>query len=302
MACLTIKEKLSGVYAPITTPFKNDYILYHGLAKNIQRMNKTGLRGYFVLGTNGEFKSLSVEEKLLVLKTVVDNAGPDKVVMAGTAAESTKETIDLTIEAARLGASMASLLVPSFFRKYMTDDVLTDYIIEVADASPVPVVLYNNPSVAADVLISPEVVKNVADHPNVVGMKDSSRGNFKAYIEAVKGKDFYILAGSAGFFLDALMAGGVGGVLSLANVFPDECAKLYSMFEAGNIEEAKALSEKIVALNKEVSGFRGVAAVKGAMNLLGFVGGAPRRPLKALTEDEKETLRASLRKHGFIAD
>lgn len=295
-----IKEKLSGVLTPMVTPFKNDQILYHGLINNVRKMNKTNLRGYFVLGTNGEYKSLSVEERLLVLKTVIEHAGADKVVMAGTGAESTKETIDITLEAARLGASMVSLLMPHFFRKYMDDDALTNYITEVADASPVPVLLYNNPSVAADILISPEVVRRVAEHPNVVGMKDSSKGNYQDYIEAAKGKEFYILAGSASFFLDLLTAGGVGGVLSLANVFPDDCARLYHAFKEGKIEEAKALNKKIIDLNKRVSGFRGVAAVKGAMDLAGYTGGDPRRPLRPLTEEEKETLKANISELGFI--
>ena len=136
---MTIREQLSGVFTPMVTPFKNDEILYDGIVENVKKMNQTGLRGYFVLGTNGEFKSLSVEERLKVLQTVVDNAAPDKVVMAGTAAESTKETIDITKEAAKIGAKSVSLLMPHFFRKYMDDDALTDYIVKVADASPVPV-------------------------------------------------------------------------------------------------------------------------------------------------------------------
>ncbi|MGE5593094.1 MAG: dihydrodipicolinate synthase family protein [Betaproteobacteria bacterium] len=296
----TIKEKLSGVFTPMVTPFKNDEILYEGIVKNVKRMNKTGLRGYFVLGTNGEFKSLSVEERLSVLKTVIDNAADDKVIMAGTGAESTKETIDITLEAAKLGASMVSLLMPHFFRKQLTDDALADYIIRVADASPVPVLLYNNPSVAADVLISPEVVRIVAEHPNVVGMKDSSKGNFKSYLQAARGKEFYVLAGSAGFFLDLLLEGGVGGVLSLANVFPEECVKLYNAFKEGKLEEAKRLNEKIVDLNKKVSGFGGVAAVKSAMELAGYVGGDPRHPLKPLTPEQKRTLEANIRELGFI--
>ena len=98
---MTIREQLSGVFTPMVTPFKNDEILYDGIVENVKKMNRTGLRGYFVLGTNGEFRSLSVEERLKVLKTVVDNAAPDKIVMAGTSAESTKETIDITKEARR---------------------------------------------------------------------------------------------------------------------------------------------------------------------------------------------------------
>lgn len=300
MASEVIKEKLSGVLTPMVTPFKNDEIMYHGLINNVKKMNETGLRGYFVLGTNGEFKSMSVEERLSVLKVVIENAGPDKVVMAGTAAESTRETIDITLEAAKLGVSMVSLLMPHFFRKYIDDDALTSYITEVADASPVPVLLYNNPSVAADILISPEVVRRVAEHPNVVGMKDSSKGNHKDYIEAARGKEFYLLAGSASFFLDSLTIGGVGGVLSLANVFPDECVRLYTAFKEGKMAEARALNEKILALNKRVSGFRGVAAVKGAMDLMGYTGGDPRRPIRGLTEEEKKVLEAGIRELGFI--
>jgi 4-hydroxy-2-oxoglutarate aldolase len=295
-----IKEQLLGVFTPMVTPFKNDEILYEGIAENVKKMNKTGLRGYFVLGTNGEFLSLAVEERLSVLKTVADNAAPDKIIMAGTAAESTKETIDISKEAARIGAKMVSLLMPHFFRKFLDDDALTDYITKVADACPVPVLLYNNPSVAADILISPEVVKRVAEHPNVVGMKDSSKGNFTNYFEAARGKEFYLLAGSAGFFLDVLQEGGVGGVLSLANVFPEECVKLYEAFKAGNLEDAKLLSTRIVNLNKKVSGFGGVAAVKSAMDLVGYTGGDPRHPLRPLTADKKAILADNIRELGFI--
>jgi len=296
----TMREKLAGVFTPMVTPFRNDEILYDGIIANVEKMNRTGLRGYFVLGTNGEFKSLSVEERLKVLKTVVDHAAPDKVIMAGTAAESTKETIEITKEAAKIGAQSVSLLMPNFFRKYMDDDALTEYITKVADASPVPVLLYNNPSVAADVLISPEVIRRVAAHPNVVGMKDSSKGNYKKYLEAAKGQDFYVLAGSAGFFFDLLMEGGVGGVLSLANVFPEECVKLYEAFKAGKMEEAKALNTRLVELNKKVSGFGGVAAVKHAMNLAGYTGGDPRHPLRPLNAEQKATLAENLKAMGFI--
>ncbi len=296
-----VREKLSGVFTPMVTPFdENDEILFDGLAENVKKMNASALRGYFVLGTNGEFKSLSVEEKMEVLKTVVKNAAPDKVIMAGTAAESTKETIDITLEAAKVGAEMVSLLMPSFFRKYMDDDALTDYVVRVADRSPIPIVLYNNPSVAADVVISPEVVRRVADHPNVVGMKDSSKDNYQQFLDAAKGKDFHMLAGSAGFFFNLLEAGGLGGVLSLANCFPVECGQLYTAFKAGRLEEARELNTKLVALNKRVSGFGGVAAVKAAMDLVGYTGGRVRRPLRPLTAEQKETLAASIRELGFL--
>ena len=294
-----IKEMLSGVYVPMATPFRNDEILFDGIIRNVQRMNKSNLRGYFVCGTNGEFKSLSVEERLRVLEIVVKHASKDKVVMGGTAAESTKETIDITRKAADVGVQLVSLLVPSFFKKIINDDVLIDYVLEVAEASPVPVLIYNNPSVTGGILVSSEVIRRVSGHPNVVGMKDSSKGNYLDYI-TVAGEGFYILAGSAGFFFELLKAGGIGGVLSLANVFPDDCVALYSAFIGGRMKEAERLSDNLVSLNKQISGKYSVAGVKAAMNIAGFTGGDPRRPLKPLPETEKEVLKKELIESGYM--
>ncbi len=299
---MTYKDNLAGVFPPMVTPFDSDEILFSDLAENVRKYNKTGLRGYFVLGTNGEFKSLSVKERLQVLKTVVENSAEDKIVMAGTAAESTKQSIDITLEAAKIGVDQVSLLMPHFFKKYMTDEVITDYITDVADKSPVPVVLYNNPSVASGVLISVEVIKRVSSHPNVIGMKDSSKNNYQDYIAVTQNEDFHLIAGSASFFYDVLKAGGVGGVLSLSNVFPEECVKLYNLFQEGKTEQAEIQNNKLVSLNKKVSGFKGVAAVKGAMELVGFKGGTPRRPLKGLSKKEEKELKINIREKGFLGE
>jgi 4-hydroxy-2-oxoglutarate aldolase len=293
------KEKLTGVFAPLITPFKDDRILFDALERNIVRMNETGLRGYFVLGTNGEFKSLSVDERMDVLRVVVQNASKDKVIMAGTAAESTKETIEITLRAAKIGAHMVSLLMPSFFVRIIDDDVLIKYILDIAEASPVPVLLYNNPSVTAGLTVSTEVIKRVSGHPNIIGMKDSSRGNYHSYLESAE-NGFFLLAGSTSFFLDLLHAGGIGGVLSLANVFPDSCVRLYRVFMDGRHETAKQINASLVSLNREVSGSFGVPGVKAAMNIAGFTGGDPRRPLLPLTEIQLNALRAVLDASGFL--
>jgi 4-hydroxy-2-oxoglutarate aldolase len=217
--------------------------------------------------------------------------------MAGTGCESTRETIALSERAAKAGAHFVSLLTPSFFAKRMTDDVLASYVLDVAEASPVPVLIYNNPSVAAGVCVSPAVIERVSGHPNMAGMKDSSKGNFPGYIKAAK-DGFALIAGSADFFLDLLQAGGAGGVLSLANVFPDECAAVYRAFKEGRLEEAAGKNRTLLALNKEVSGSFGVAGVKAAMDLAGFRGGPPRRPLKGLTGEQLSGLKEKLREIG----
>ncbi len=295
----TLREKLSGVFAPITTPFREDRLDEEALAYNIEKMNRTGLRGYFALGTNGEFKSLELAERWRVLETVLRHRAKDKVVMAGCAAESTHESLELVRKAAELGADMASLLMPSFFAKKMTVEVMERYVRKVADASPLPVVLYNNPGVAAGVCIRAELLRRLADHPNVVGIKDSSKESFRENLAAAS-PGFSVLAGSAAFFLELLRAGGVGGVLSLANVFPQECVRLYQAHLAGQAPEADRLNGLLVELNTQVSGSFGVAGVKAAMDLAGYRGGEPRHPHLGLKPPELEQLRAALGKSGLL--
>jgi 4-hydroxy-2-oxoglutarate aldolase len=262
-------------------------------------MNMSGIKGYFILGTNGEFKTLSEEERVKILEMAVETADESKVVMAGTGVESTRETIRLTKQAASIGVSSVSLLMPNFFVKKIDDEVLINHILEVADASPIPVVLYNNPSVAAGLVISSNVVKAVSAHENVAGVKDSSKDTWKSNCP-FDNDNFSVMAGSASYFLDLLEAGGSGGVLSLANVIPDACAQLYDLYTSGKKDEAYALNEKLVSLNKKVSGQYGVAGVKYAMDYAGFSGGVPRRPLKALTDEQKKSLEADLAASGFF--
>lgn len=294
-----IKEMLSGVYAPMCTPFNNDEVLYSGLGKNIEKMNSSGIRGYFILGTNGEFKTLSEKERVGLLEVAVKNADSTKVVMAGTGAESTIETIRLTQQAADIGVECVSLLMPNFFAKKIDNDVLIAHILEVADASPIPIVLYNNPSVAAGITIDADVVKRVSSHKNVVGIKDSSKDSWPSNV-VFDGPEFSVMAGSAGYFLDLLEKNGTGGVLSLANIIPDACAELYNLYTSGWKDEAFILNKRLVELNKKVSGNYGVAGVKHAMDFAGFSGGKPRRPLKSLTAEQEKSVEADLKASGFF--
>ena len=204
----------------------------------------------------------------------------------------------MTLRAADEGADMVSLLMPHFFAKKMTPDVLAGYVIAVADAFPLPVLLYNNPPVAAGVTIKADLIHLVKEHPNVVGIKDSSSETYRQNLDAAKGK-ISVLAGTANYFLDLLKMGGTGGVLSLANVFPEACAKLYTLFSEGKMQEAEELNTSLIELNKEVSGSFGVAGVKAAMNVCGFCGGVPRKPLLPLTGEQLDTLKRTLSKSQF---
>ncbi len=293
------REKLSGVFAPVTTPFdENGEVSYQALEANIKKLNSSRLRGYLALGTNGEFKSLTEAERRKVLETVVRNAAKDKVVMAGTGRESTKESIAATKEAASIGTHFASLIAPSFFAKKMTDPVLLNHFRVIADASSIPILLYNNPEVAV-VTYSTGLIGEIARYPNIVGMKDTSKGNFASYLLAA-GPDFNLLAGSAGFFFEALVMGGVGGVLSIANFAPEACCKVYDLWKAGKLEEARKEQYRLMTLNQKVSGKFGVAGVKAAMDAAAFYGGPPRAPLLPLTADEKKKLQDDLVASGFL--
>ncbi|MGQ9647898.1 MAG: dihydrodipicolinate synthase family protein [Thermodesulfobacteriota bacterium] len=292
-------DKLSGVFAPITTPFNEaGDLLLEKLSSNIEQLNSSRLRGYLVLGTNGECRSLSNHEQAEVLKTVIQSASSDKVIMAGTGAESTRVSIELCHQAAEIGAHYGSLITPFFFAKKMSDAALIQHFVRVAESSPIPVLLYNHPGVTG-ITVSTTVVKEVSSHPKIVGMKDSSPGNLSAYILHAK-PGFSLLAGSANFFFTGLLMGAVGGVLSLANAFPEPCCKLYDLVVKDQLKEGRELQFQLMELNQKVSGKFGVAGVKAAMEVAGFYGGPPRAPLLPLTAEEKKKLREDLIASGFL--
>lgn len=297
-----IKEKLSGIFPPLMTPFLNDEeVAYDKLKENVLKYNETELKGYMPLGSNGEFRSLTEEESLKILDVVVKSKSKDKTLMAGTARESAKATIEFTKKAADKGIDFASILTPHYFAKKMTDEALIKHFIKIADNSPVPILLYNAPKFAAGVLISINALKELAQHPNIVGMKDTSKEDITEYIKAVpKGTEFYVMAGTISKFYTALKNGSIGAVLSMANYLPELCCKLRKLYMEGKIEESKKFNDRLCNLNKKISGKTGVAGVKGAMDLLGYYGGYPRIPLIGLNEEQKRELRINLKKEGLI--
>jgi len=297
---MTIKEKLSGVFVPAITPFINDEIQYDKLEYNLNKLNETDIKGYLALGSNGENKSLTYTEKLKILEIFIKNKG-NKIIMAGTGCESTRETISFSKEAAKIGADFVSILTPSYFAKQINDEILINYYTEIADSIDIPVLIYNAPGFAGGVKVSPKAISKLANHPNIVGMKDSSTDGIMGFLSVTKDIDnFYIIAGSANFFLTGLMCGATGGILSLANAFPNICCDLYKFFIKGKIKEAIDLHFKIFKLNSKVSGSGGVSAVKAAATLAGFFGGEPRKPLKPLSYVQIEEMREYLKGEGII--
>jgi 4-hydroxy-2-oxoglutarate aldolase len=269
------------------------------LRGNMEFYANSRLKGYLALGSNGENKSLTNEEKVKVLETIVKNKGADQTVMAGCIFESTKETIEFAKIAQDLGADYITLLPPSYFKKQMTDPVLLRYFTDVAGSLSTPCLVYNAPQFCGGTTLSVNLVKELAQHPNIVGIKDSSTGNIENFLFAVRDK-FNVMPGSANFFMNGLLMGAPGGVVSLANIFPDITDELYTLTINKKYEEAFKLNEKILQLNKTVSGSGGVAAVKYGMDLAGLNGGDPRLPLLPLTEDLKKKIKDYFQKEGMI--
>ncbi len=294
-------KNLSGVFAPVVTPFRCDEVALEDLRFNLRKLSQTSLTGYLALGSNGEFRSLSDREQTQVLEVFAQEKGR-KVIMVGTGCESTRQTIEKSKAAAKMGFVCVSILTPHYFTRGMDGPTLRDYYERIADSVDIPVVLYNAPGFAGGVEIPPQTVLELSRHPNIIGIKDSSptgAGKFLACLDPAE--DFAVLAGSANFFYPALHLGAAGGVLSLANILPEPCCELYGLFEQGRYNEAKSLHFRLARLNQAISGAWGVAGVKAAMNLAGFRGGEPRHPLKPVSDTDAQRVRDKMVSEGFIS-
>lgn len=292
---------MKGIYTPIVTPFDADeQINYDYMKHNLDRWGKTDLDGIVVLGSNGEFVYLNKEEKLHLVKFVIENFNPNKKIIVGTACESTKETVELSNEIADLGADAILLLPPHYFKGAMKEEVLYKYFTDVADAVPVPVMLYNMPG-NTGINLSSGLVAKLAKHPNIAGVKDTS-GNIVQISEIVRDTDddFAVFAGNTGYLLPALAVGARGATLALANIMPEECCKLVSLFVEGKLDEAKTLQLRMLEINFAVTGRFGIPGLKYALDLLGYKGGALRRPLVPLSEANKQIIKEILIEYGAL--
>lgn len=287
--------QLTGVYPPLATPFVNQELALDLLAANVRKLAPTGLTGFVALGSNGELPALTEAEKLRALETVVANAPADAQVIAGVGYESTRQALDFIAQAAARGAQAALVLPPSYYPSALTPAVLRDYYVTLADHADLPLLIYNMPA-NTGINLGPDVAVPLAQHPRIIGMKDSS-GNIVQITEIIRqtqGEDFAVLAGSASFLFASLCVGAAGGVAALANLAPRECVQLFDLFQRGAMDEARALQYRLMAPNAAVTNRFGVAGLKAAMTLRGYHGGEPRHPLAPLSPETHEIVRSIL--------
>lgn len=280
-----------GIYAPIPTPFDSSgEIAWQKLRENLDWWGKTSLHGIVPAGTNGEAVLLDGVEKVRLFAFVRENLPAEKKVIAGTGTESARETIRLNREAAENGADAALIITPHYFTGCMSDEALENYYLHVAESSPLPVFLYNMPR-NTNLNMSAGLVARLSTHPNITGIKDSG-GNIVQIGKIIEkaDSDFVVFAGSAGFLLSSLLLGAAGGTLALANVMPEDCVEIYSLFHDGKMEQARNLQLNLLEINDAVTARYGVAGLKAAMDLIGHYGGPPRLPLLPVSEQEKRQL------------
>jgi len=321
---------LQGIFPAVTTPFYPDGAVYYKkIEHNIDRYSRTPISGMVVLGSTGEAVMLSDEERREVLRVTAEVASPEKVLIAGTGAESVIETLRLTEIAAKLNYDVALVRTPHFYRPQMKPEALLAFYRTVADRSPLPVLLYTVPPFTAYDLPL-EVITALAEHPNIIGIKESS-GNVEkvaAMVQAAKHikrsatvtetqqavtarmlatrpkiktsnlktrsreVGFQVLVGAAHTLLDSLMAGASGGVLGFAAPAPTICFEIHAAWKDNDLELARSKQLGLTPATKRVVSEMGIPAIKYAMDLNGYYGGLPRLPLLPPTAAQKKEVEA----------
>ena len=294
---------LSGIFPPIPTPFQVDEeIAFDRLQFNLERWSQEPLSGYVVGGSNGEFVFLTLDERVVVVQQARQVAPRDRLVIAGSGMESARQTIDLTRRMAQAGADVALIVTPNYYKACMNVAALVHYYRQVAEASPLPVMIYSVPA-NTGLDMPAQAVIQLAQHPNIIGLKDSGGDVTKIGLMAheTRDADFQIVAGSAGFFLGALSVGAVGCVPALGNIAGAKLAALLKAFQHGDVDTARAIQRPLIEANPAVTSRFGVPGLKAAMDMVGYYGGPVRSPLMPLANDEQETLRRILIRSGLLS-
>jgi 4-hydroxy-2-oxoglutarate aldolase len=284
---------LKGILLPTTTPFDSSgRISKSAITSNIKEWSARGVIGFVVLGSTGERVHLDEREYLEVIE--VSRAASDSVLIVGAGQQSTVGTIKEIKNAARAGAEAVLVITPYFYRPAITQETLINYYTAVADEAPVPVLLYSMPPLTG-IKIEAETVARLSEHPNIIGVKDSSNdvAGFRRTVELCP-NEFAVMTGNGTVLLDALRAGATGGILAVGCVVPDVCVEIFSAYGAQDLERAERLQEQLTPLAAAVTTKYGIGGLKSALDLAGYRGGAVRAPLRAPDDNARAEI------HGLL--
>jgi 4-hydroxy-2-oxoglutarate aldolase len=287
---------LGGIFPPLATIFDSSGNVDTGaISANVARLMATPLSGVLALGSNGEAGLLDDEEGDLVVEAARAAVPADRVVLVGVGRESTVASIAAARRAADLGADAVLVRPPSYYRSHVSNDALVAHFKQIADVSPVPVVLYNLPG-PTGVILTPAMVASIAEHQNVLGLKETSPDLERLGISAaLRGGAFPVMSGWAPVLYPAMMAGAAGGILAVANVLPEQCVALYEHVKAKRHAEALALQRSLTKIAMYVSSVHGIAGLKAALEMTGYQGGPVRAPLQAVSDKVRAEIAAVLK-------
>lgn len=292
---------LSGIMVPAVTTFSASGELDHpAFASNIRGHLSFGMNGILVCGSSGEAALLDDTERGMIIGWARKEIPEEKWLLAGIGAESTRQTLARAKVAHSEGADAVLVVPPHYYLKRTNAAALSAHYNAIADASPLPVMLYNIP-VYAHLVISPALVHEMAKHPNVIGMKDSA-GNLPMLAEylAASSDKFRVMTGSGTTVLPALKGGAAGAILAIGLFAGPTVLALHQAHFDGDHTTAAALQMTLTPLASDIGGALGPAGIKAAMDLVGFSGGSPRSPLQPITTEEAEIVKARLGSAGLI--
>jgi 4-hydroxy-2-oxoglutarate aldolase len=276
--------RVDGVFGPVVSTFKRDSgdLDCAAFTANVKSHIDAGMLGVVVCGSTGEAALVSETERLELLEAARRAVPTDKMVFMGTGAESTRLTVRRCHEAQTVGADAVLVVAPHYYSNAMSIDALRAHYRRVADESPLPVLLYNIPKYM-HFKIPPELVAELAQHPNIVGIKDSS-GDLdllKSYLQA-QSATFSVLTGNGGQLHPALMAGARGGILAVALFQAARSVEIFRAHGKGDHVTAERVQNEMKPLAMTIVGEMGVPGVKAAMDAVGLHGGPVRGPLQDL--------------------
>ena len=291
--------EIKGIIPAMVTPLDDQEELDEAALRHlVNYLIERGVHGLFPVGSQGEFYAFSPEEKKRVWEIVVEEASGRVPVYAGTGAITTRQVIELNKVAEKAGVNAVSVLTPFFI--HPTEAELYDHYAAIAEATSLPVLLYNNPG-RTGVNFSASFVARLGEHPNIAGIKDSS-GDLTLTIEMVRqtDDDFTVLMGRDSLIFAGLQHGIKGAIAATANVAPTLVVEIYEAFQEGDLARALAAQEKLLPLRTAFGLGTFPVVVKDAMNMIGVPAGPARRPLRSLTGEARDKLRYVLEQVGAL--
>jgi L-threo-3-deoxy-hexylosonate aldolase len=301
----TRRPLLPGIYAPTMTFFDpvTEDLDIPTIKRHAIRLAESGLVGLVTMGSNGEAVHLSPAEKTAVTRATreaLDSAGFTQIpIIVGATEGSVRGTINLIKDSEAAGGEYVLLLPPSYFRGLMDDDAVYNYFVEVADESPLPIILYNYPGAVAGIDMDSDLLIRLAQHPNIVGTKFTCGNTGKltrvalatnAKTPFAEGSGYMAFGGMCDFTTQTLVSGGSGIIAGGANVMPKVCVRVWELYREGKRDEAFEL-QKVLSKCDWVLTKAAIAGTKSAIQSYFGYGGYPRRPLKRLDEVRTQSIR-----------